>query len=138
MGETARIIVVDDDGESIRKALSTVLEEEGYRVDARANIGASPSFSRNILFISTRIKRARGRRTGEDVGGPCTHAKRQSNHLCTCVQSHKPNPVIYGFGCGHSHFQHISSWKHCSSVWHHCFVRNRFSRAKHCSRVEWM
>jgi len=32
MGERARILVVDDD-ESIRKAISTILEEKGYLVD---------------------------------------------------------------------------------------------------------
>lgn len=32
MGERARILVVDDD-ESIRKAISTILEEKGYEVD---------------------------------------------------------------------------------------------------------
>ncbi len=37
MGENARIIIIDDD-ESIRKILSTILEEEGYTVDT-ANTG---------------------------------------------------------------------------------------------------
>jgi DNA-binding NtrC family response regulator len=36
MGESARILVVDDD-ESIRKVLSTILEEEGYSVDTAKN-----------------------------------------------------------------------------------------------------
>jgi DNA-binding NtrC family response regulator len=33
MGERARILIVDDDEESIRKVLSTILEEEGYAAD---------------------------------------------------------------------------------------------------------
>ncbi|MEM3828103.1 MAG: response regulator [Conexivisphaerales archaeon] len=33
MGETARILIVDDD-EGIRKALATILEEEGFQVDS--------------------------------------------------------------------------------------------------------
>lgn len=37
MGENARIIIIDDD-ESIRKILTTILEEEGYEVDT-ANTG---------------------------------------------------------------------------------------------------
>ena len=37
MGENARIIIIDDD-ESIRKILSTILQEEGYTVDT-ANTG---------------------------------------------------------------------------------------------------
>jgi DNA-binding NtrC family response regulator len=37
LGENARIIVIDDD-ESIRKILTTILEEEGYEVDT-ANTG---------------------------------------------------------------------------------------------------
>jgi DNA-binding NtrC family response regulator len=36
MGETARILIVDDD-ENIRKALATILEEEGYQVDSAEN-----------------------------------------------------------------------------------------------------
>lgn len=36
MGESARILVVDDD-ESIRKVLKTILEEEGYTVDTAKN-----------------------------------------------------------------------------------------------------
>jgi len=37
LGENARIIIIDDD-ESIRKILSTILQEEGYTVDT-ANTG---------------------------------------------------------------------------------------------------
>jgi DNA-binding NtrC family response regulator len=37
LGENARVIVIDDD-ESIRKILTTILEEEGYEVDT-ANTG---------------------------------------------------------------------------------------------------
>jgi DNA-binding NtrC family response regulator len=33
MGGTARILIVDDD-ENIRKALATILEEEGYKIDS--------------------------------------------------------------------------------------------------------
>jgi DNA-binding NtrC family response regulator len=36
MGERARILVVDDD-ESVRKVLTTILEEEGYAVDTAKN-----------------------------------------------------------------------------------------------------
>jgi len=36
MGETARILVVDDD-EGIRKVLARILEEEGYAVDSAKN-----------------------------------------------------------------------------------------------------
>jgi len=36
MGERARILVVDDD-ESIRKAISTILKEKGYLVDTAEN-----------------------------------------------------------------------------------------------------
>lgn len=36
MGERARILVVDDD-ESIRKTVSTILQEKGYRVDTAEN-----------------------------------------------------------------------------------------------------
>lgn len=36
MGERARILIVDDD-ESVRKALATVLEDKGYRVDTAEN-----------------------------------------------------------------------------------------------------
>ena len=36
MGETARILVVDDD-EIIRKTLATILEDEGYIVDTAEN-----------------------------------------------------------------------------------------------------
>jgi len=36
MGETAKILVVDDD-ESIRKTLATILEEKGYDVDTAEN-----------------------------------------------------------------------------------------------------
>ncbi len=36
MGERAKILIVDDD-ESIRKAISTILEEKGYTVDTAEN-----------------------------------------------------------------------------------------------------
>ncbi len=36
MGETARILIVDDD-ENIRKVLATILEDEGYNVDLVEN-----------------------------------------------------------------------------------------------------
>lgn len=36
MGERARILIVDDD-ESIRKAISTILEDKGYTVDTAEN-----------------------------------------------------------------------------------------------------
>jgi DNA-binding NtrC family response regulator len=36
MGEHARILIVDDD-ESIRKTISTILEEKGYSVDSAEN-----------------------------------------------------------------------------------------------------
>ena len=50
MGETARILVVDDD-ESIRKTLATILEEEGYVVDTAEN-GKEAIEKSNIKFYN--------------------------------------------------------------------------------------
>jgi len=63
MGERARILIVDDD-ESIRKVLSTILEEEGYIVDAAMNgkdaIKKSNEKFYNLALIDIRLP---------DVGG---------------------------------------------------------------------
>jgi len=50
MGERARILVVDDD-ESIRKTISTILEEKGYRVDTAEN-GADAIERTNVKFYN--------------------------------------------------------------------------------------
>jgi two-component system response regulator HydG len=50
MGERARILVVDDD-ESIRKVLSTILEEEGYAADT-ANSGKEAVKKSNEKFYN--------------------------------------------------------------------------------------
>jgi len=50
MGETARILVIDDD-ESIRKSLATVLEEEGYVVDTAEN-GKEAIQKSNVNFYN--------------------------------------------------------------------------------------
>jgi len=58
MGETARILVVDDD-ESIRKTLATILEEEGYVVDTAENgkeaIKKSNAKFYNLALIDIRL-----------------------------------------------------------------------------------
>ena len=63
MGERARILIVDDD-ESIRKVLSTILEEEGYTVDIAKNgkdaIRKSYEKFYNLALIDIRLS---------DVGG---------------------------------------------------------------------
>jgi DNA-binding NtrC family response regulator len=50
MGETIRILIVDDD-ENIRKSLATVLEEEGYIVDTAEN-GKEAKEKSNINFYN--------------------------------------------------------------------------------------
>jgi DNA-binding NtrC family response regulator len=50
MGERARILVVDDD-ESIRKTISTILEEKGYRVDTAEN-GTEAIVKTNAKFYN--------------------------------------------------------------------------------------
>ena len=63
MGERARILIVDDD-ESIRKVLSTILEEEGYAVDIAMSgkdaIKKSNEKFYNLALIDIRLS---------DVGG---------------------------------------------------------------------
>jgi DNA-binding NtrC family response regulator len=58
MGERARILVVDDD-ESIRKAISTILEEKGYEVDTaesgREAIEKTRSGFYNLALIDIRL-----------------------------------------------------------------------------------
>ena len=58
MGETARILIVDDD-ESIRKTLAAILEEEGYLVDTMENgkeaIKKSRIKSYNLALIDIRL-----------------------------------------------------------------------------------
>jgi len=58
MGETARILIVDDD-ENIRKVLVTILEEEGYAVDsvdtAKKAIEATKKKFYNIALIDIRL-----------------------------------------------------------------------------------
>ena len=58
MGETARILVIDDD-ESIRKTLATILEEEGYVVDTAENgkeaIKKSNAKFYNLALIDIRL-----------------------------------------------------------------------------------
>jgi DNA-binding NtrC family response regulator len=58
MGETARILVIDDD-ESIRKVLSTVLKENGYIVDTAENgaeaIKKSKTRFFNLALIDIRL-----------------------------------------------------------------------------------
>lgn len=58
MGETARILVVDDD-EDIRKVLTTILEDEGYIVESvgtarRAIVKAGKQFY-NLALIDVRL-----------------------------------------------------------------------------------
>lgn len=58
MGETARILIVDDD-ENIRKVLVTILEEEGYNVEsvdtAKKAIEATKRKFYNIALIDIRL-----------------------------------------------------------------------------------
>jgi two-component system nitrogen regulation response regulator NtrX len=58
MGESARILIVDDD-ESIRKTLAAILEEEGYAVDTAENgkeaIKESYTKFYNLALIDVRL-----------------------------------------------------------------------------------
>lgn len=58
MGETARILIVDDD-ENIRKVLVTILEEEGYNVEsvdtAKKAIEATKKKFYNVALIDIRL-----------------------------------------------------------------------------------
>jgi two-component system NtrC family response regulator len=58
MGQTARILVVDDD-ENIRKVLATILEDEGYNVDlvdtAKKAIEKTKRNFYNIALIDVRL-----------------------------------------------------------------------------------
>lgn len=58
MGETARILVIDDD-ENIRKVLATILEDEGYKVDlvdtAKKAIEKTKRNFYNIALIDVRL-----------------------------------------------------------------------------------
>jgi DNA-binding NtrC family response regulator len=58
MGESARILVIDDD-ESIRKVLATILEEKGYTVDTAEDgkeaIEKSNTKFYNIALIDIRL-----------------------------------------------------------------------------------
>jgi two-component system NtrC family response regulator len=58
MGETARILIVDDD-ENIRKVLSTILEDEGYVVEtadtARKGIEKTEAEFYNLVLIDVRL-----------------------------------------------------------------------------------
>jgi two-component system NtrC family response regulator len=58
LGETTRILIVDDD-ENIRKVLVAILEEEGYTVDsvgtARKAIDASKKKFFNLALIDIRL-----------------------------------------------------------------------------------
>ncbi|MEM3823920.1 MAG: response regulator, partial [Candidatus Bathyarchaeia archaeon] len=58
MGETARILIVDDD-ENIRKVLVTILEEEGYTVEsvdtAKKAIEATKKKFYNVALIDIRL-----------------------------------------------------------------------------------
>jgi len=58
LGERTRILIVDDD-ESIRKILSTILEEEGYVVDTAENgkeaIEKSTAKFYNLALIDVRL-----------------------------------------------------------------------------------
>ncbi len=63
MGESTRILVVDDD-ESIRKVLLTILEEEGYSVDTAKNgreaISKSNRKFYNLALIDIRLPDIQG------------------------------------------------------------------------------
>ncbi len=58
MGETARILIVDDD-ENIRKVLTTILEEEGFIVDSAYTVKEAITKTRkgyyNIALIDIRL-----------------------------------------------------------------------------------
>jgi len=58
MGETARILIVDDD-ENIRKVLTTILEDEGYIVEsvdtAKKAIKRTKRKSYNLALIDIRL-----------------------------------------------------------------------------------
>jgi DNA-binding NtrC family response regulator len=58
MGEPTRILVVDDDA-SLRKVLTTILEEEGYVVDTAENgkeaIEKTKTNSYNLALIDVRL-----------------------------------------------------------------------------------
>jgi DNA-binding NtrC family response regulator len=58
MGETARILIVDDD-ENIRKVIATILEEEGYAVEsvdtARKAIEKTKRKFYNLALIDIRL-----------------------------------------------------------------------------------
>lgn len=58
MGETARILIVDDD-ENIRKVLETILEDEGYTVEsvdtAQKGIEKSENAFYNLALIDVRL-----------------------------------------------------------------------------------
>ncbi|MFZ1039480.1 MAG: response regulator [Candidatus Bathyarchaeia archaeon] len=58
MGERARILVIDDD-ESIRKTITSILEEKGYAVDAAENgkeaIRKSKARFYNLALIDIRL-----------------------------------------------------------------------------------
>jgi len=58
MGETARILVIDDD-ENIRKVLETILEDEGYVVEtaetAKKGIEESENSFYNLALIDVRL-----------------------------------------------------------------------------------
>jgi len=63
MGESTRILVVDDD-ESIRKVLSTILVEEGYAIDTARNgkeaINKSNEKFYNLALIDIRLPDIQG------------------------------------------------------------------------------
>jgi DNA-binding NtrC family response regulator len=63
MGERARILVVDDD-ESIRKVLTTILEEKGYLVDTAENgkeaIKKSKTKIYNLALLDIRLPDMKG------------------------------------------------------------------------------
>jgi DNA-binding NtrC family response regulator len=63
MGETARILVVDDD-ESIRKTIATILEDEGYIVETAENgkeaIEKSNAKFFNLALIDIRLPDTEG------------------------------------------------------------------------------